>query len=351
MEKCLAIVFNDLDIGGIQTKIVDLCRHYSRTDTQVYLLLKIKTGPNLIKIPDNVHVRVSRDRPLPINNFFFPFWLFSQFLKIQPGLILAFGNFSSICSLIANIFIKKNIIISEDSSIDVQLQTDSFSFIRTFLVKALYPLATKIIVLTPIARIKLKKLVPKSKIIIIPNWLPLSYSPASNLTKDIDILFVGRFEPQKNPLLFLQICRHLKKYRLTMVGQGSLLPRIKKYIRKYHLNINLVPATTDIAMFYRRSKILLLTSSHEGFPLTILESISQNCLPLTPRLVEIEPFFQKYYPILTYTDPLRAVARIKYFFKNPSSTKQILKYFRSSIFSDQKLNFQKTINLLATCLS
>jgi glycosyltransferase involved in cell wall biosynthesis len=111
---------------------------------------------------------------------------------------------------------KSKFIVSEDSSILEEIQFDSFSKIRKYLVKITYPYADKIIVLTQSGKLKLLSLIPnsKTKIVIKKNWLPLKFSSKNfnfRSKRNIDILFIGRLEPQKNPFEFIDIINLLIK--------------------------------------------------------------------------------------------------------------------------------------------
>lgn len=357
--KKIVIVFNTLNIGGIETKIVDLCHYYShQKNIRLYLLLKSKSGPLLQSIPKNIIINSP-----PITNFFkikswlFPFWLCFTLKAIQPRLILAFGNYSAICAVIGKYLgqVNANLIISEDSSIVEQLKSDTFSFFRKILVKTTYPTVTKIIVLTKIGQDKLDQLIPhqKNKTVILNNWLPLSF-PTKQLTKnkDIDLLFLGRFEPQKNPIKFLEISQTLIKInsrlKIAMVGYGSLGPKIRNYISKNNLrtNISVFPKTTKSWEYFQRSKILLLTSDHEGFPLTILESTASACLPVCQNLNEVKDYFDLQPTLILYRNQDEAVKKIKYLLSHSQKTEQLSKYYQQKTIANQNNNFQKTINFI-----
>ncbi len=358
--KKIVIVFNNLNIGGIETKIVDLCRYYSQQkNTRLYLLLKSTAGPLLPSIPQNIIIKSPKiPEYLKIKSWSFPFWLYSSLKTIKPHLVLAFGNYSSISSALALRFSKLNshFLISEDSSILDEIKNSTFPKLRKKLITITYPQADKIIVLSTTGQQKLYQLLPtlKTKAIILKNWLPLS-SPISTTypQKDIDLLFLGRFESQKNPHEFLKISRQLltkSKIKIAMVGYGSLETKIKTYVNKYHLNISLYPKTTEAYKFYQRSKILLLSSSHEGFPLTVLESSANACLPFCKNLSEITDYFDYNSSQITYNLVSEALTKIKYLLKHPTLLKQLTSYYQQKTIRHQKIAFQKTINFLSQYL-
>ena len=344
MFKKIIIVFNSLDIGGIERKIVDLSRYYStQNNIEIDILLKRYQGQLIKYVPNSVKIHY------PQHSQFFPFWLIKMLFFLKPNLILSFGNYCAVLSIIAKYitFSKYNIIISEDSSITTQIETDKFPIIRKLFVKICYPYATSIITLTETGKNKLINLVPKTKniITILPNWLPLTIKKTNiNYKKNIDILFLGRLVPQKNPLLFLKFCKKLQNLNITMIGSGILEPTIRNYIKKYKLNIKLLPATINPSIYYQKSKILLITSTHEGFPLTILESFANNCLPIIPNLSEIIDFFDYQPKNIIYTH--NPINKIKFLLNNPKIMSQINKKYYNKVTSQQSSNFTSTTNFL-----
>lgn len=358
-QKRITIVFNSLNIGGIETKILDICNCYSFQEKyQLTLILKLKTGPLLKFLPKNIKIRYFSDSTINrFKNLLFPIWLAKQFQQIKPNLIITFGNFSSITSIIGKQLsrIKTNIVISEDSSINQQINMESFSFIRETLVKLTYPLAQKIIVLSSASQRKLTKLLPslEKKIVIKQNWLPFHFTQSLNsktIKKDIDILFMARLEDQKNPIRFLkiikEITKHQKNLKIYLVGSGSLETKVKEYIAQNNLqNIVVIkPFTLNPKEYYQRSKIFLISSNHEGFPLTILEALATNCLPVYYKIDEISSFFKKYRQFLEYKTVKTASKKVLFLISHPQTIKEINHFYLPKILKNQKYNFNQTID-------
>ena len=356
-QKKIVIVFNNLNIGGIETKIVDICNFYSKqNDYQIYLLLKSKRGRLLESLPKNIIVVSPRLKSfLKIKTIIFPFWLAKQFRKIKPKLIISFGNYSSICSVLGKFFGFSNskIIISDDSGLGEQIKKETFSIIRKKLVKIIYPMADEIILLTETGKNKLIKLTLKteSKIAVKKNWLPLSFKKTEFKQKrNIDILFLARFEAQKNPIKFLKIIKKIKrkknKIKVFMVGFGSLKNEIEGFIKKNNLteNVLIKEATLTPEKYYQRAKLLVLTSDYEGFPLTILEAFSTGCVPVCNKILEICDFFEKYSEDILFENIDEASNKILRLLNDQEKIKNICLYYQKKIFLEQKVNFNKTID-------
>jgi glycosyltransferase involved in cell wall biosynthesis len=96
------------------------------------------------------------------------------------------------------------------------------------------------------------------------------------------LLYAGRLEPVKNPLLLLRALRRLAEenraggLRCVVAGGGSMRRRVENEIRRLGLQSLVVsePAVPfdRMAELYRSAYILVLPSVVEGFPTTVLEA-------------------------------------------------------------------------------
>lgn len=351
----LLIVFNSLDIGGIENRIIDITHQLSLKFPKLKLTLCLKSaaGPLISRLSPQVALL----SPLNPHPLLFPFWLAFQIHHLRPHTTLAFGNYSAICAVLGKILSlsRTDIVISEDSSIQLQIQQDTFSRLRLFLVKITYPFAKAIIVLSSAGYQNLSKIIPKYRhIIISPIWLShlFAYPRRPPLTRPYDLLFLGRFVLQKNPLRFVKIISLLKithpKIKCLMVGYGPLLININSKIKKLKLadNITLLPATIDPSPYYRQSKLFLLTSRHEGFPVVLLEAAASYCLPLSPPLPEIAPYFQQYSHRLIFHSHSDAVRQILFLLNHPRLRHQISDYYHRLVLTQQSTNSDNFIKLI-----
>lgn len=357
IKKRIVIVFNDLSIGGIERKIVDICSYYSKKkEKEIILLLKSKKGELLKLIPKNIKIISPNKNSVLVKNLIFPWWLSRQFNKIEPNLVISFGNYSAISSVLARSisFFKPKVIISDDSGLEKQIKKETFSIVRKELIKITYPVADKIILLTEFGKNELIKLIPNiefKKIVVKKNWLPFGFKKNKFKQKrNVDILFLARFESQKNPIKFLEIVKKIKDekndIKVYMVGYGSLKNDIEKFIKKNSLikNVKVCNPTTNPSNYYQKSKLLILTSNYEGFPLTILESFSCGCVSVSNKISEIFDFFQKYSEDVLYKDINEAVDKILSLLANQKKLDKICSYYQKKIFLEQKINFKETVN-------
>ena len=101
---------------------------------------------------------------------------------------------------------------------------------------------------------------------------------------DFVVGHVGRFFPEKNHKfivdLFSEYSRKHDKCKLLLVGNGPLQTEIQYLVKQKHLDskVIFVGLQKDIVGFYCAMDILLLPSTREAFPMTLVEA-QYNGLP------------------------------------------------------------------------
>lgn len=121
---------------------------------------------------------------------------------------------------------------------------------------------------------------------------------------EVLIGFVGRFEAQKNPLFLLDVIRHInieseKRYKLVMIGDGSLKRKIRAIISQYAMEdcVFLIPPQKNINEWYSAMDIFVLPSLYEGLGIVLLEAQASG-LPVFAS--ENVPSDTNVSPLITY---------------------------------------------------
>ncbi|MBM3247251.1 glycosyltransferase family 4 protein [Candidatus Pacearchaeota archaeon] len=123
---------------------------------------------------------------------------------------------------------------------------------------------------------------PKRKITLIPNGVDYNLARIAKKSHfSSDIVFVGRLNYQKNPQLLIEAIKILKKdfpkIKAIFLGAGSEIKNLQRLVNSYALQNNvsflgLVKDKIKLFSILKSSKIFVLPSRLEGFPLTILEA-------------------------------------------------------------------------------
>lgn len=109
------------------------------------------------------------------------------------------------------------------------------------------------------------------------------------------LVFVGRFDGQKDPLLllaaFAEAQRTAGDLHLVMVGDGSLRPEVEAAIHRGGLagrvTLTGVLAPADIAAILRGADLFVLASVYEGMPIAVLEALSTGLPVVSTDVGEI----------------------------------------------------------------
>lgn len=107
----------------------------------------------------------------------------------------------------------------------------------------------------------------------------------------VKILFVGRLDYQKNPLMLLKVAKIVcKKYpttQFTIVGDGEYMDECKTFIHDNELdtNVSLEGWQSDVYKYYSTHDILAIPSRYEAFGLIFIEGAYYS-IPVVSTTVE-----------------------------------------------------------------
>ena len=137
--------------------------------------------------------------------------------------------------------------------------------------------------------------IERSRTHVIPNGIDTAryartLRPPQQPASDPDLIFVGRLEPQKRPLVALEAIRQVvsefPNTRLVMVGDGGLRDKCETFIQACNLetNVTLAGFQPDPWHSVCQQKTLICSSDFEGLPNTILEAMAIGVLCILPDI-------------------------------------------------------------------
>lgn len=200
-----------------------------------------------------------------------------QVKKAKPDVVLAFGDWFSPLVLLALYGLKFPVYISDRTSPDYK-----FRFPIPQLKKWLYPRSAGFIAQTPRAKVYKENIFgDRLRIKVIPNALPpLDFNKGRGIQKTNKILFVGRFEWEKDPEILIRAMSAIKEqhpdWNLEMAGTGPLLDKMKLLTECLHLSDKVIflGKVKEVQRLYQESSIFVLPSIIEGFPNALIEAMS-----------------------------------------------------------------------------
>lgn len=289
-NKHLIIIFWDLGIGGIQTRMKDIVKETIKKKGRVTILVERRSKEEVAFIKSRkiqiFNFRNDKYEELKhpfrrLERFRFLFWIINKVFLLKADTMLVFLNRFSFFSVVTRKILwltgkRFRLVLNEGILTSKYLKQYERPF-WSKLVKWAYPKSDLIIVPTKTIKNDLISnfSIPDKKIKIIPSWVDIKYRPTKKI---YDGIFVGRLSPEKGIGTLVKLIKiaTTKKYKFAIVGDGVM----KDWLLK-EINNNNLQNTTDFLGFLpheqvikiiSKSKILLLPSRNEGLPMTILEA-------------------------------------------------------------------------------
>lgn len=123
------------------------------------------------------------------------------------------------------------------------------------------------------------------KVISIPNPISMQVEKNNDKKENIFLVVARLAEKQKNISAILRIWKnfypHHKNYKLQIVGYGPDEQFLNDYAKSLSLErVEFTGKTTTPQNYYSKAKFFLMTSRYEGLPMTVIESMQFNCIPI-----------------------------------------------------------------------
>lgn len=140
----------------------------------------------------------------------------------------------------------------------------------------------------------------KDSLIVIPNGVEVerfATTPPADLAEfgipplSPTVVFVGRLDPQKDPLAFVEVARRLSQVysdlQFLMVGAGPMHHDVERAIAAFELRsrVHLAGWRSDVPAILRAAWCFVLTSRWEGMANVVLEAMAAG-LPIVATDVE-----------------------------------------------------------------
>lgn len=287
MKPRVLFILADLGAGGAQRVILRLLRHL-RGDTIEYHLAIIRNqGPLLKEIPGHVPVHDLKARRVR----YAPLKILRLCWRLKPRVVVSTLGHLNVSLLLLKPILPRGtrVIVREANTPSVRLQHTSAPALYRFLYRRTYPLADRVICNSEYMRKDLLESfsILKAKTQVIPNPVDMAKvkeeiekatSPYGEGKKNV--VSVGRLHYQKGFDLLLRAfekaAQRDPRLRLTLVGDGSELERLKKLVGRLRVEEKVMFAGHQDNPFpYMHYADLFISSSRwEGSPNSVLESLA-----------------------------------------------------------------------------
>ena len=280
-------IINSLNYGGAEKLIVDSLPHYSKLGVSVDLFLLDGSDTKFSELlQKSFKGQIFKST---IKNVYSPLNLF-ELKKVlgQPYDIVHVHLFPSLywAALAKLLFNRKiNLVFTEHNTANRRLSNFLFRQID----KIIYRQYIKITAITPeVKNVLHSKLnIANHKIKVIYNGIDIEkfqnsipYSKDDFFSgEDIVILQVSRFEKQKDQKTLIRSLMYLPdRYKLLLVGNGSLIEESQKLAEQLHLakRVKFLGIRMDVGAIMKTASIIVQSSNWEGFGLSAVEGMASR---------------------------------------------------------------------------
>lgn len=285
----LLITANNLEIGGIETSLVNFINDMDFRKYSVTLILEEKKGPLLKEINPNVYVRHYKV-------FNFRFKLLSKclnFIKRVMFSILHYHTYEFSCCYATYSYCGNRLckIGSLNSSIYVH---SNYKYVykdkeqtKEFFDSRKMNEFGKIIFVSKESRDDYLEMYPeqKKKTIVINNFINIKLivqkrEEKVNLKRMKDkklLVFVGRLDEESKKITrIIDIAKNIEEVELWIIGDGKDKEMYKKMIEENDLDkrVKMLGSINAPYNYMNKADYIILTSDYEGFPVIYLEALA-----------------------------------------------------------------------------
>lgn len=285
MESGRRITFflGKLGLGGVERVLLTYANELAKREFKVTFL--VAKGEGAIEDDLSEDVELIRFEETRVRKAWGKLWKYIH--KNKPDYIITGGDAANIMVIIASLFSRTKVIISQHNYNDVEaLHQGLWSHCLHTLMRLFYPKAYKILAVSQgIADYLINDVrINRKHVDILYNPIDIKELEKKSLHKtEVEvpenyILFVGRVSPVKNLSLLLNAYDQsdINDASLVIVGDGSDVKRLKEQRDGLNRKNNIIftGLSHDPIPYIARCKALVLCSYSEAMPVVLLEAMA-----------------------------------------------------------------------------
>ncbi len=170
-------------------------------------------------------------------------------------------------------------------NVQVHADLDAQSVLKRILARFVLSRADSVRVVSEKLKAQVEKLGVRASVAVLPIYIDLErFKVAKRAPSDVPtILWVGRFEEEKDPFLAIRVFNEVQKEvpnaALVMLGAGSLEVRLRKEAAGLRVEF---PGWHDPVPYLARAHVVLSTSRAESYGASIVEALAAGVPVVAP---------------------------------------------------------------------
>jgi glycosyltransferase involved in cell wall biosynthesis len=273
------VIVNNL--GGITSLVQNMILYKGKKALrQEVVVLDIKNNLNQKALLDNEVQRITRYFPLnPLDNWYYTYGKLAKILSEGEGILVSNDQYDLI--MLQAFTIPRKVVQIVHDSYNAELSLKFHEVIDHFITHSRY-----------IFEILVNKFPHRLKdITYLPFGIPLQPSIERNLNtyKPLQMVFLGRHDKAKGVYDLFEIDRKLKARNVyvdwLILGKGPETVGLQQQWNGQHNVVFESPLSyADLMLFLGRADVMVFPTKFEGFPVALLECMSQGCVPVVTDL-------------------------------------------------------------------
>jgi len=294
-KKRVFFVFSNLSLGGVQTKMIHLANALVAQGVDCWIFLEERgkySRSNLldkrVKVIASLNIKVFNKRPFRGWRFMFLVSLFVVFLRPRSLFVSLAPLATHLMFFLLKLYppLASRVVVNEDTFPGYEYEGARHASLRRQIM-TYYPRSKRVIAVSQSTYNNLREQfgISSPPLTLLPNWTNFSSaSSPSGKSRDIDLLYAGRLDAQKQPEVLVDVLAGIFKKRpqttVRVHGDGEKLNEFTQCLKtlKIHTKVLVLPPTEDIEVVLMRSKILLFTSRYEGLPFVGVEAMKAGAV-------------------------------------------------------------------------
>lgn len=283
VRRRVVFIINSLAGGGAERVMCTLLRaSKAESEANDITLVLLDQEPAAYQPPDWVKVEQLDCRHSLLRS---TWQLFLALRRLRPTTTLSFLTRANLANVIAGRLLRIPVFISERVNTSTHLATGRSAALAKWLVRLVYPLAQRIIAVSPGVADDLVTSfgVPRDMIPVIANPIDVerirsdaARDPAA-VAGGPYLMAMGRLVPNKNFAMLIEALAAAKTgKRLVIFGEGPEKERLAALIAQHGLDgqVTLAGFSANPFSALRGAEMFILPSNAEGFPNSLLEAMS-----------------------------------------------------------------------------
>lgn len=263
--------------GGAERVLLTLAEEFHKRNNNV-CLVTTNPGKNDYSFDENIthHVIDSKKSNVLLRTIERILLLRKNVLQFKPDCIVSFSAIPNMQIIVATLFLRKKIIISERTDPNFYPTSRIGRFLRLLL----YPFSNRIVFQTEMAQNYFPRYIAKKGEIVL-NPIRENMPQPWTGNRENKIVGVGSLSEQKNWMVTLKACEFFFKdfpnYTLDIYGIGNEEEKLKQYVTNHEIlrqRVSFKGFSYDVLEKIQKAKMYVSSSKYEGISNAMLESLA-----------------------------------------------------------------------------